>query len=96
MVAVLDFDNSALGLFIDPSGGDFWNPSTGANSADVTRAYGATNWSSEVRLASGGGADWDNLTVAISDPTDVGLLVPEPSVGLLAALTGLFLLRRRR
>ncbi|NNM30129.1 MAG: hypothetical protein HKO57_11450, partial [Akkermansiaceae bacterium] len=76
LIGVVDFSNSLIGLFVDPDGDDFWNPSTGSNSADVTRGYGATNWSSGVRLASGGPAGsttWDNLSVAL-DPVSVGLM----------------------
>ena len=95
MVGVLDFDNDLVGVFVNPTGGDFWNPDTGNNSADASLVYDGDNWSSSVRLASGGRTNWDNLTVVLDDPTEVGL-IPEPSVGLLAALTGLCLLRRRR
>lgn len=95
MIAVLDFDNDLLGLFVDPDGNDFWNTADGSNSADVTRAYGGTNWSTSVRLASGGGVTWDNLTVA-THPTEVGLAIPEASVGLLGGVAWLLLLRRRR
>ncbi len=64
MVAVLDFDNDNLGLFVNPDASDYWNRSTGSNTADVTRAYTATNWSTAIRLASGATTTWDNLVVA--------------------------------
>lgn len=98
MVAVVDFDNDLVGLFVDPdASSDFWNPATGSNSADVTREYTGTNWSTAARLGSGGEATWDNLTIALGDPTDVGLLaIPEPSSSLLAGLAALLVFRRRR
>ncbi|NNM27956.1 MAG: hypothetical protein HKO57_00420, partial [Akkermansiaceae bacterium] len=99
MVAAIDFDNGLVGLFVNPTGfSDFWNPADGSNSADATLAYTGTNWSTGVRLASGGSdvTTWDNLTVALNDPNDVRLSVPEPAAGLLGGLAGLLLLRRRR
>ena len=101
LVAVLDFDNDSLGLFVDPDGStDFWNPTDGSNNADVTRAYSATNWSTAARLGSGGEVTWDNLTIAIDDPTNVGLLasnpIPEPATALLGGLGLAVLLRRKR
>lgn len=100
MVAVVDFDNDLVGLFADPDGvTDFWDVTDGSNSADVTRAYTGTNWSTAVRFGSGGEVTWDNLTVALNDPTDVGLLasaIPEPSTALLGGLGLLALLRRRK
>lgn len=100
MVAVVDFDNDLVGLFADPDGvSDFWDVSDGSNSADVTRPYAGTNWSTAVRFGSGGEVTWDDATVALNDPTDVGLLataVPEPSVALLGGLGLLALLRRRK
>lgn len=100
MVAVVDFDNDLVGLFADPDGvTDFWDVTDGSNSADMTRAYTGTNWSTAVRFGSGGEVTWDNLTVALNDPTDVGLLasaIPEPSTALLGGLGLLALLRRRK
>lgn len=101
LVAVLDFNNDALGLFVDPDPSSaFWNPTNGTNNADVTREYTGTNWSTAVRLGSGGEATWDNLTVGLNDPTNVGLLaaapIPEPATALFGGLALLGLLRRRR
>ncbi len=97
MVAVLDSLNELVGLFVDPTGSDFWNTANGSNSADLTLPYTGTNWSSAVRLASDGEVRWDDLTVAFDDPNDVGLLsVPEPAISLVAGLSMLTLLRRRR
>ncbi|MBL6923736.1 MAG: hypothetical protein ISR39_16365 [Akkermansiaceae bacterium] len=103
LVAVIDFDNDLAGLFLDPDGSaDFWNVTDGTNSADVTRAYTSTNWNTAARLGSGGETTWDNLTIGINDPTDVGILatqpipVPEPTSGLLGCLAMLLFLKRRR
>lgn len=100
-VAIIDFDNDLLGLFLNPdSGTDFWDPTNGDNNADVTRAYTGTNWSTGARLGSGGEASWDNMVIALDDPTDVGLLatnpIPEPATGIFGSLAALLLLRRRR
>lgn len=101
LVAVIDFDNDLAGLFLDPDGSaDFWNVTDGTNSADVTRAYTSTNWNTAARLGSGGETTWDNLTIGINDPTDVGILatqpIPEPTSGLLGCLAMLLFLKRRR
>jgi len=93
IVTVLDYDNDLLGLFVDPDGADFWDMSDGSNSADVTRAYTGTNWSTAIRLASGQQVTWDNLIVA-TGPADVG--VPEPCTVGLIAIGSLGLVRRRR
>ena len=100
-VNAIDFDNDLAGLFLDPDGSaDFWDVTDGANSADVTRAYTATNWNTAARLGSGGETTWDNLTIGINDPTDVGILatqpIPEPTSGLLGCLAMLLFLKRRR
>jgi hypothetical protein len=101
IVAVVDFDNDLLGLFLDPDpSGAFWDVSDGSNSADVTRDYTGSNWSTAARLGSGGEASWDNMTIGLNDPTDVGLLaanpVPELSTSLFGSLAALLLFRRRR
>ena len=101
LVAILDFDNDLVGLFVDPDGAnDFWDPTDGSNNADVTRAYTGANWSTAARLGSGGATTWDDLTIALNDPTNVGLLaaapIPEPATALFGCLALLGLLRRRR
>lgn len=64
LVAVLDFDHNFVGLWVDPDAGDFYNDATGSNSCDAGGSYTASNWSTAVRLASGGACKWDNLVVA--------------------------------
>ena len=94
LVAVLDYDNDLLGLFVDPDGSDYWNPVTGENSADVTQEYTSGYWSTAVRFGSGHPVTWDNLTVA-TDPRDVGIAVPEPGSLALTCCAVLLLLARR-
>jgi hypothetical protein len=91
LVAQIDFDNDKLNLWVDPTLADQASP-------DASRAYTNTNWSTAVRLASGGtngagATTWDNLAVG-SGWTDV---VPEPSSAIfLGAIGAMALLRRRR
>jgi hypothetical protein len=89
IVAMLDFDSDTLALWVDPAAGALPN---------VTRAYTGTNWSSAVRLGSGGtgSTTWDNLTVANS-AADVGVSIPEPATLGMLVLGGMpFVMRRRR
>lgn len=72
LVAVIDYDHNALGLFVNPGPEDFWNAGDGSNNADVTRPYHSNNWSTAVRLASAAQTTWDNLVVA-RDAAFVGL-----------------------
>ena len=89
VVAELDFETNLLSLWVDPEAGDELTP-------DVTRAYAGTNWSTAVRLASGGtgSTSWDNLVVA-TNWNDPGL-VPEPGSLALLGVGALGLLWRRR
>ena len=89
VVAEVNFDTDQVNLWVNPDAGDQLTP-------DVTRAYTATNWSSAVRLASGGtgSTTWDNLVVA-TDWNDPGL-VPEPGSLAVLGVGALGLLRRRR
>ena len=89
IVAEVDFDADLLSLWVNPEAGDEATP-------DITRAYEGTNWSTAIRLASGGTAPttWDNLVVA-TDWNDPGL-VPEPGSLALLGFGALGLLWRRR
>ncbi|WP_264488498.1 MSCRAMM family adhesin SdrC [Luteolibacter arcticus] len=75
LVAVLDFDHDFIGLWLDPTAADFYDPVDGSNSTDAGGAYTADLWSTAVRLGSsaGGITTWDDLTVAL-DPVSVGLM----------------------
>ena len=88
LVAELDFDADQLNLWVNPVAGDEATP-------DATKAYTNTNWSSAVRLASGGtgSTSWDNLIVAT---TFDEAIVPEPGALGLLGLGALGLMRRRR
>src|SRR5690606_38477985 len=74
IVTVLDFDRDFIGMWLDPTGEDYYDPADGSNSTDAGGSYTATNWSTAVRLASSGGGvtTWDELSVAF-DPVNVGL-----------------------
>jgi hypothetical protein len=88
VVAEIDYDADQLKLWVDPGAGDEASP-------DATRAYAATNWSSAVRLASGGtgSTSWDNFAVG----TTFADVVPEPAtLAWLGGVGALALLRRRR
>lgn len=74
IVAVLDFDKHFIGMWLDPTVNDYYDPMDGSNSTDAGGVYSPTNWSTAVRLASsaGGTTTWDDLSVAL-DPVNVGL-----------------------
>lgn len=73
-VAVLDFDHDFIGMWIDPTAADYYDPQDGSNSVDAGGAYPTDLWSTAVRLGSsaGGLTTWDDLSVAL-DPASVGL-----------------------
>ncbi|WP_035604218.1 hypothetical protein [Haloferula sp. BvORR071] len=74
IVTVLDFDRHFIGMWLDPTAADYYDPADGSNSTDAGGGYTPTNWSTAVRLgsSSGGTTTWDDLKVAL-DPTSVGL-----------------------
>ncbi|WP_193214047.1 hypothetical protein [Luteolibacter marinus] len=73
IVSVLDFDHNFIGIWIDPTATDYYDPADGSNSTDAGGVYTPDNWSTAVRLASSaGGTTWDDLSVAL-DPVSVGL-----------------------
>lgn len=74
IVTVLDFDRDFIGMWVDPSAADYYDPTDGSNSTDAGGSFPANNWSTAVRLASsaGGTTTWDDLSVAL-DPVNVGL-----------------------
>ncbi|QJE95122.1 hypothetical protein [Luteolibacter luteus] len=74
IVTVLDFDKHFIGMWLDPTSTDYYDPADGSNSTDAGGLYSPTNWSTAVRLASsaGGITTWDDLSVAL-DPVNVGL-----------------------
>jgi hypothetical protein len=74
IVTVLDFDRDFIGMWLDPTAADYYDPADGSNSTDAGGAYTPNNWSTAVRLGSsaGGTTTWDNLSVAL-DPVNVGL-----------------------
>ncbi|RYD62586.1 MAG: hypothetical protein EOP83_14215 [Verrucomicrobiaceae bacterium] len=71
-VAVLDFDRDYMGIWVDPSATDYYDPVDGSNSADAGGAYTPNNWSTAVRLASSNSTTWDDLSVTL-DPVSAGL-----------------------
>lgn len=60
LVGKVDFDNDLLSLYVDP---DLRKPEDQSTPV-VTRPYSGDNWSTAVRLGSGGRATWDRLAVA--------------------------------
>lgn len=74
IVTVLDFDRNFIGLWLDPTAADYYDPVDGSNSTDAGGLYAPDNWSTAVRLASsaGGTTTWDDLSVGL-DPVSVGL-----------------------
>lgn len=88
LIASLDFDNDLLSL---------WVNSTVEASPTFTRAYTNSNWSTEVRVGSGGSGQtrWDNLVVATTF-NDAVTAIPEPASLALVGLSGLMLMRNRR
>ena len=74
IVAVLDFDHDFMGMWLDPTSADYYDPIDGSNSVDAGGPYKLELWSTAVRLGSsaGGPTAWDDLSVAL-DPASVGL-----------------------
>lgn len=62
LVAVIDYDNDKLGIFVNPTRSDTWDATGGT--ADVTMPYTGTAWTTALRLASQGVVVWDNLRAA--------------------------------
>ncbi len=60
LVTKVDFDQQLLSLWVDPRLG----VPEAENVPAITRPYTGVNWSTAVRLASVGAAEWDNLAVA--------------------------------
>nr|WP_226895580.1 PQQ-dependent sugar dehydrogenase [Luteolibacter marinus] len=62
LVAKLDFDNDVAALFLNPD----LNQSEAANAPVATYPHTSGNWSTSIRLASGGSGsvEWDNVRVA--------------------------------
>ncbi|MCW1884921.1 thrombospondin type 3 repeat-containing protein [Luteolibacter flavescens] len=71
-VALLDFDYDRIALWVDPSATDYYDPVNGSHSADAVGSFTGNNWSTAVRLASGGVTTFDDLSVAL-DPVSAGL-----------------------
>ncbi len=94
LVGAVDFDSKLLKLWVNPDATDFDDGTS--HSADAQLAYTLTNWSTAVRLGSGGGADttWDNLIVATTFAEAAA--IPETSAALLALLGAAPLAFRRR
>jgi len=90
IIAVLDFDNDLVGIWVNPDGADAWDGTGGT--ADATLAYTGTNWNSSTRIQSGAETSWDNFKVS----TTFADAVPEPSSAALLGLGGLALILRRR
>lgn len=74
IVTVLDFDQDFIGMWLDPTAADYYDPQDGSNSTDAGGAYVSELWSTAVRLGSspGGPTTWDDLSVGL-DPASVGL-----------------------
>jgi hypothetical protein len=74
IVTVLDFDHDFMGMWLDPTAADYYDPIDGSNSVDAGGPYTPELWSTAVRLGSspGGATAWDDLSVAL-DPVSVGL-----------------------
>lgn len=88
LVGLVDYQNDKLRLWIDPALGDEGSP-------DLSRDYFDGNWTTSVRIGSGGSTAvaWDEVRVG-NDWASVA--VPEPAAIGLSGLVGLLLWPRRR
>ena len=97
LVGVYDIDNSRLAMWVNPDASDYYNPTTGATTADavipanpghIDSFYVATNRPFVGQLA---GVALDNFVIA-NTPQDVGLLATAPgSCACPGDMTGDFL-----
>lgn len=64
LVAQIDFPGDVIRLWVNPDLNAAQNAAVNNNAQTSNRGYTGTNWSTAVRLASGGAVTWDDLVVA--------------------------------